>query len=247
MSVTFPTSSGSVENRNDSAFQGLTPYDLHARATEVLLIFRRSASRREDQMRDAQPLRRRLQGLGHDRAVIQCARSARTFTVTQSGHAARLVPLTPRDDRRRARCDQPRSLGCRHRRPRATPSGRAWPDRRRPSATAPSLPFPHDHQHATPTPGQVDSPCLTTSDAQASNYLRHAPLDGAPASAQMALPTGPISRRWSPKSYCWLRKARHANATARQYRSRFWHRSPDGIGSLRPGVALLTEPPTGRL
>jgi hypothetical protein len=25
MSVTFPTSSGSVENRNDSAFHGLTP------------------------------------------------------------------------------------------------------------------------------------------------------------------------------------------------------------------------------
>ena len=25
MSVTFPTSSGSVENRNDSAFQGLIP------------------------------------------------------------------------------------------------------------------------------------------------------------------------------------------------------------------------------
>lgn len=33
MSVTFPTNSGSVENRNDSAFHGLIPYAFHARAT----------------------------------------------------------------------------------------------------------------------------------------------------------------------------------------------------------------------
>ena len=49
MSMTFPTSSGSVENRNDSARHGLTPYARHARATCVLLIFSWPASSRLDQ------------------------------------------------------------------------------------------------------------------------------------------------------------------------------------------------------
>src|SRR4029077_7087484 len=49
MSVTLPTSSGSVENRNDSARHGLMPYARHARATEVLLIFNCAANSREDQ------------------------------------------------------------------------------------------------------------------------------------------------------------------------------------------------------
>ncbi len=49
MSVTLPTNSGWVESRNDSAFHGLIPYARRARATEVLEIFKRSASSRVDQ------------------------------------------------------------------------------------------------------------------------------------------------------------------------------------------------------
>src|SRR5699024_7161119 len=48
-SVTFATSSGSVENLNVPARQGCTPNLRHALATVALPIFRCSASRREDQ------------------------------------------------------------------------------------------------------------------------------------------------------------------------------------------------------
>ena len=36
------------------------------------------------------------------------------------------------------------------------------------TGTAPSLPAPHDHRHATPTQGQDDSPYLIISDAKRS-------------------------------------------------------------------------------
>ena len=42
--MTFPTSSGSLENRNDSAFHGLMPYERHARwIVEALTLIRLSA------------------------------------------------------------------------------------------------------------------------------------------------------------------------------------------------------------
>ena len=49
MSVTLPTSSGSVEKRNVSDRHGLIPYARHAVSTEVGEIFNRCASRRDDQ------------------------------------------------------------------------------------------------------------------------------------------------------------------------------------------------------
>lgn len=49
MSVTFPTSSGSVENLNDSAFHGFTPYERHARWITDGLTLSRSLSNRLDQ------------------------------------------------------------------------------------------------------------------------------------------------------------------------------------------------------
>jgi hypothetical protein len=71
MSVTSPTSSGSVEDRKDSAVQGLIPYARHTRATEAWL-FSRSASSREDHC-VTPSFFGWLQGLGHDRPVIQFA------------------------------------------------------------------------------------------------------------------------------------------------------------------------------
>ena len=49
MSVTFATSSGSVENLNVSTRHGATPTSRHALATVVLLVFRCCANSREDQ------------------------------------------------------------------------------------------------------------------------------------------------------------------------------------------------------
>ena len=48
-SVTLATSSGSVENRNDSARHGCTPYSRHARATVASPMPRWRASSRLDQ------------------------------------------------------------------------------------------------------------------------------------------------------------------------------------------------------
>ena len=49
MSVTVPTSSGAVANRNDSAFHGLIPYAFHARVTVLWLTFSSPASSLLDQ------------------------------------------------------------------------------------------------------------------------------------------------------------------------------------------------------
>src|SRR4051794_41959712 len=49
MSTTLATSSGSVENLNVSAFQGLTPYSFHTAATVAWSTPSRGASSRDDQ------------------------------------------------------------------------------------------------------------------------------------------------------------------------------------------------------
>src|SRR4051794_41793868 len=49
MSTTLATSSGSVENLNVSAFQGLTPYSFHTAATVAWSTPTRGASSRGDQ------------------------------------------------------------------------------------------------------------------------------------------------------------------------------------------------------
>jgi len=68
--VTLPTSSGSVENLNVSAFHGLTPKSFHAWAIVTWLTFNRAASSRLDQC-----VTPRLFGGGVNVAVITAERS----------------------------------------------------------------------------------------------------------------------------------------------------------------------------
>ena len=142
-----------------------------------MLIFSRSASSRRRPVGHAQLLRRRLQRLGHDRAVIQRPRPPRTRASHQPGHAlatgndpASPAPWSPSSrPAPRSGCSPPPP-------PPATRSAPASPPRRRTVDATSTAPVPRDHQDAAPMQGQDDSPCLMISDREPSSNLRHAPL-----------------------------------------------------------------------
>ena len=84
MSVTFASSSGSVENLNVSAFHGLTPYSFHTAATVAWSTPSRGPSSRDDQW-----VTPRLCGGGVSVAAITAARS------TRRGRPGGLSPTSP--------------------------------------------------------------------------------------------------------------------------------------------------------
>jgi hypothetical protein len=104
-STTFASSCGSVENRNDSARHGATPYSRHARATVASPIFKCLPNSRLDQC--VTPYRRgRPQRGRHDLPMVTMSRPTRPRLVIQPGQTPRRIPAPPADHRRPRHTDQ---------------------------------------------------------------------------------------------------------------------------------------------
>ena len=116
-------------------------------------------------VRHPELLRRRLQRLGHDRAMIQRPRPTRTRRIAPDRPVPWLVAPAPRSTpwspshrpAQRSACSPPR------RRPAAR-SAHAWQPTPAPSKRESTVRAPLDHHHEEPKREQDDSPCPMISD-----------------------------------------------------------------------------------